>query len=62
MAVEERMGHELPGVEGTYSHTTLAMELKIAAALERMFWESVKPVIDSREFGPPPPREKKLKT
>lgn len=38
VAVEERMGHEVPGVEGTYSHTTLGMELKIADALERMWW------------------------
>ncbi|MGW6393049.1 tyrosine-type recombinase/integrase [Streptomyces sp. NPDC055103] len=57
VAVEERMGHEVPGVEGTYSHSTLGMELKIAAALERMWWESARPVIDSREFGPIPSGE-----
>jgi hypothetical protein len=52
------MGHEAPGIEGTYSHTTLGMEFKIAEALERMWWESVKPVIDIREFGPIPLGEK----
>ncbi len=29
VAIEERMGHEVPGVEGTYSHTTITMERKI---------------------------------
>lgn len=38
VAVEERMGHKLSGVEGTYSHTTLAMELRIAEVLQGL-WE-----------------------
>ncbi|MDJ0460299.1 integrase [Streptomyces sp. H27-C3] len=38
VAVEERMGHELPGVEGTYSEVTLAMEERIVGYLQRV-WE-----------------------
>ena len=38
VAVEERMGHELPGVEGTYSEVTVAMEERIVAYLQRV-WE-----------------------
>lgn len=55
VAVEARMGHELPGVEGTYSHVTLQMELDIAAHLQELWLESLKPVVDRREFGPYPP-------
>lgn len=55
VAVEERMGHELPGVEGTYSHTTLPMELKIAETLQGRWEQSLRPVVDRREFGPYPP-------
>lgn len=54
VAIEERMGHELPGVEGTYSHTTLAMERKIAEYLQTLWEESLRPVVDRREFGPVP--------
>ncbi|WP_078489690.1 hypothetical protein [Streptomyces bikiniensis] len=57
VAVEERMGHEVPGVEGTYSHTTLGMELAIADTLERLWWESLRPVLDVREHGPIPSGE-----
>jgi integrase len=61
VAVEERMGHTLQGVEGTYSHTTLAMELKIAESLQGRWEQSVKPVFD-REYGeypePKPPRKR----
>ncbi|ROQ63378.1 hypothetical protein EDD93_6123 [Streptomyces sp. 840.1] len=32
------MGHELPGVEGTYSEVTLAMEERIVGYLQRV-WE-----------------------
>jgi integrase len=38
VAVEARMRHVLPGIEGVYSHTTLAMELAIAEDLQRL-WE-----------------------
>lgn len=54
VAVEERMGHTLQGVEGIYSHTTLAMELKIAESLQTRWEESLRPVIDRREYGPAP--------
>lgn len=57
VAIEERMGHELPGVEGTYSHTTPAMELKICETLQSLWEDSLKPVIDRREFGPIPSPE-----
>lgn len=57
VAVEARMGHELPGVEGTYSHVTLSMELAIAAHLQRLWEESLRVVVDRREFGPYPPFE-----
>lgn len=54
VAVEERMGHTLQGVEGTYSHTTLAMELKIAETLQSRWESSLRPVVDRRECGPIP--------
>lgn len=38
VAVEERMGHELPGVEGTYSHVTVEMERRIMESLQTR-WE-----------------------
>lgn len=57
VAVEARMGHELPGVEGTYSHVTLSMELAIAAHLQRLWEESLRVVVDRREFGLYPPFE-----
>lgn len=38
VAVEERMGHKLQGVEGTYSHTSPEMELGIGRALQEA-WE-----------------------
>lgn len=38
VAVGERMGHELPGVEGTYSEVTLAMEERIVGYLQEV-WE-----------------------
>lgn len=57
VAVEERMGHTLPGVEGTYSHTTLAMELKIAESLQGLWEGSQRVVVDRREWGPVPSAE-----
>ncbi|MEV6737949.1 hypothetical protein AB0N14_13840 [Streptomyces sp. NPDC051104] len=57
VAVEERMGHALQGVEGTYSHTTLPMELKIAETLQSRWEQSLRPVVDRREFGPVPPAD-----
>lgn len=54
VAVEERMGHKLPGVEGTYSHTTLAMELRIAEVLQDL-WEYAHECPDVEgEYGPVP--------
>ncbi|WP_377271864.1 integrase [Peterkaempfera sp. SMS 1(5)a] len=41
VAVEERMGHRLQGVEGVYSHVTVGMELQLAASLQGM-WESAR--------------------
>ncbi|GAA4823741.1 integrase [Streptomyces ziwulingensis] len=38
-AVESRMGHEVPGVEGTYSSVTVAMERAIMKALQGR-WET----------------------
>ena len=53
VAVEERLGHRLQGVEGTYSHTTLPMELKIAETLQRRWKESQGPSADD-EYAPLP--------
>lgn len=59
VAVEGRMRHVMPGVEGTYSHVTLAMELDIAADLESLWESSLKVVVDRRELETPrPPRPK----
>lgn len=55
VAVEARMGHVLQGVEGVYSHVTLAMELAIAECLQRLWEGSLRVVTDRREFGPYPP-------
>ena len=38
VAVEARMGHELPGMEGVYSNVTLAMERRIVEYLQEV-WE-----------------------
>lgn len=38
-AVESRMGHEVPGVEGTYSSVTVPMERAIMKSLQKR-WES----------------------
>lgn len=55
VAVEARMGHVLQGVEGTYSHVTLKMELAIAAHLQGLWEESQRVVVDRRELGLYPP-------
>jgi integrase len=55
VAVEARMGHVLQGVEGVYSHVTLAMELAIAEYLQRLWEDSLKTVVGRREYGPYPP-------
>ncbi|WP_405769154.1 hypothetical protein OG539_32520 [Actinacidiphila glaucinigra] len=57
VAIEERMGHELPGVEGTYSHTTITMERKIAETLQSDWEKSMRPDISQRGYGPVPTRE-----
>ena len=47
------MRHVLGGVEGVYSHTTLQMELEIAADLQRL-WEASNAVKDHhREWETP---------
>jgi integrase len=56
VAAEERMRHALPGVEGTYSHTTLAMGLEIAAYLQRLWEDSTAAGDDDEWEAPRPPR------
>lgn len=60
VAVEERMGHTLQGVEGTYSHTTLAMELDIAKSLQELWEASLSPTLE-RGYGPMPTVEEQEK-
>ena len=57
VAIEERMGHELPGVEGTYSHTTITMERKIAETLQSDWENSLRPDLSRRGYGPVPAPE-----
>ncbi|OXS35442.1 hypothetical protein CHR28_10565 [Streptomyces sp. XY006] len=38
VAIEARLGHELPGVEGVYSRVTIGMETRIVEYLQRV-WE-----------------------
>jgi hypothetical protein len=59
VAVEDRMRHVLGGVEGVYSHTTLAMELDIAADLQKLWEASVKAQDHHREWEDPRPRPAK---
>lgn len=60
VAVEDRMRHVVPGVEGTYSHTTLAMELDIAADLQTLYETSLAVKDCDREWEAPRPlRERK---
>jgi hypothetical protein len=58
------MRHVIGGVEGTYSHTTLPMELDIAADLQKL-WETAADVEDDpREWEDPRPfqeRERRRK-
>lgn len=54
VAVEARMGHVLQGVEGTYSHVTLKMELAIAAHLQELWEASRRVEVSRRELGPYP--------
>lgn len=53
VAVEHRMRHVMPGVEGTYSHCTLQMQLDIAAGLEDLWGASQRVVVDRREWESP---------
>ncbi|MFB4265398.1 tyrosine-type recombinase/integrase [Nonomuraea sp. GTA35] len=41
VASEERLGHELPGIVGTYSHTSPAMIKQITEGLQRLWEESL---------------------
>lgn len=42
VAVEERLGHELPGIVGTYSHTSDVMERRIVNSLQDRWVESLR--------------------
>jgi integrase len=57
VAIEERMGHEVPGVEGTYSHTTPTMERKIAETLQTLWEQSLRPDVARRGYRPIPAPE-----
>jgi integrase len=37
----ERMGHEVPGMRGVYSHITTGMSKEMCAALEQLWKESL---------------------
>lgn len=52
VAVEARMGHELPGVEGVYSEVTVPMEERISGYLQAV-WE--KQVVGEGLWTPPFP-------
>lgn len=41
VASEERLGHELPGIIGTYSHTSPAMIKQITDGLQRLWEEAL---------------------
>jgi integrase len=41
VATEERLGHELPGIVGTYSHTSPAMLKQITEGLQQLWDESL---------------------
>jgi integrase len=55
VAVEARMGHELPGVEGVYSHVTTAMEQRIMEVLQGR-WEAFTATLGANWVGPSPIR------
>ena len=40
-AVESRMGHEVPGIEGVYSSVTVAMERAIMKSLQER-WDALR--------------------
>ncbi|MDT9688150.1 hypothetical protein Q5762_07240 [Streptomyces sp. P9(2023)] len=50
VAVEERMGHRLKGVEGTYSHTSPEMELAIAKGLQETWEKSLVEEMEPAEW------------
>jgi hypothetical protein len=52
VAIEARMGHELPGIEGVYSHVTIGMEERIVEYLQNV-WE--KQVVSAGLWVPPFP-------
>jgi integrase len=53
IAVEHRMRHVVPGVEGTYSHCTLQMQKDIASGLQELWMNSRRVVVDVREWEAP---------
>lgn len=64
VATEERLGHRLQGVEGTYSQVTTPMECRIVEALQER-WETImgeeltaeaaRSALRKREFSQPSP-------
>ncbi|MFI6700273.1 tyrosine-type recombinase/integrase [Streptomyces sp. NPDC050509] len=57
VAIEERMGHEVPGVEGTYSHTTLTMEKRISDSLQALWENSLRPAPGRKDYEAVPSPE-----
>ncbi|WNI19115.1 tyrosine-type recombinase/integrase [Actinacidiphila sp. ITFR-21] len=53
IAVEHRMRHVVPGIEGTYSHCTPQMQADIAAGLQDLWVASQRVVVDVREWEAP---------
>ncbi|NUP46151.1 MAG: integrase [Catenulispora sp.] len=53
VAVEARMGHELPGIEGVYSHVTAVMEQRIMEVLQER-WETFTAGLGT-QWSPPSP-------
>jgi hypothetical protein len=39
--IAERMGHELPSMQGVYAHVTPTMRAELVAALDRLWTESL---------------------
>lgn len=52
VAIEARMGHELPGMEGVYSNVTVSMEKRVVTYLQQV-WE--KQVVTAGLWMPPFP-------
>jgi integrase len=55
IAVEHRMRHVVPGIEGTYSHCTMPMQLEIATDLQKLWEQSLAVPDDDGEWESPRP-------